>query len=235
MIAASGKSAQQQLDEIHRLAQLDDFSADGYLRRFAEEITADPVVTIDDLEARDDRLRAGLGAIDGFTQRSMRIRLDTLLASSLAMDHSIGGPFRSYLASAVISYDADLGLLRERVVGAAARVDPRGADDTAEVIVEAARAVLATRVALRDALLGLARDLATATLPTALTAARDHGLADAVRLRWSAARRDLALIVEAPARVARHSFAERLKALPAVDEQPEEAPELTRGELIELY
>ncbi len=230
MMSASGKSTQHLLDEVQGLAPLDGFAVDHFLGQLADELAADDAATLAGLEARDGRLRAALAAIDAFASKSMRIRLDHVLAA----DTSVAGRFRTYLATTIIDYDGDLGLLRQRVAAAAARVDPRGAADLAATVADAAGQVLAVRAELRRGVLALARDLAAASVVAAQHAARDHGRDDAERLRWSAARRDLERVVERPEHLAEHDWAARLRALPRVDETPEEAPALTRGELLEL-
>src|SRR4051812_39384291 len=111
MITATGKTAQQLLDEVHRLAQLDGFSVGGWGARLAEELGAEPIDTLAELEARDTGLRAAVAAIDAFAPRAMRIRLD----HALERDTSIQRPFKVYLASAIGSYAGDLELLRRRV------------------------------------------------------------------------------------------------------------------------
>lgn len=221
----------QLLDAAYNLAQLESLSS----RRYADQVRVDvgdaPAATFEALEARDGALREALAAVDAYAVKAMRIRLDHALAN----DSSVGKPLRTTLAHTVTSYALDLDLLRDRVAGAAARIDPAGAATTALAVVAAARATLEARHLLRAGVLDVARDLAAATIAAATTAARDRYAADDVRLRWLAIRRDLELTVEQPERIAQRPLADRLKALPVVDEVPEDAPELSLGELIEPY
>jgi hypothetical protein len=209
---STGKTAQELLDEVVRPAQLDGFAVEGYHARLAEEIEGADEVTLDGLEARDTRLRGALAAIDGFAGRSMRIRLDHLLA----LDTAIPPTFRTYLAGMVTSYEHDRDTLRARVATVVARSDPGRAAELADAVAAAAGEVLALRARLRDGVLALERSLAARTLPIARQAARDPYASDEVRARWTA-------------------IADRLKAVAAVDEPPdEEEAQPSREELIEL-
>jgi|GEM_PF-1472269 len=231
MNASTGTTAPQLLDEVHRLVQLDALEASDFGARLADSLGGRQAATLADLEVQDAGLRAAVAAVDGFAQKAMRIRLD----NALDQDNSIQRPFRVYLASAIGTYAGDLELLRQRVYDAAVRVDPRGAADTAAVVVEAADRVLALHVALRAEVLYLARALAEVAVPVAHHAARDRHREDAERTRWSAVSRDLALVIAQPARVLTAALADRCKALPELIEPADEPPEPTRGELIELY
>lgn len=236
MRVSTGQSAAQRLEAIYSLSQLEVFDADELVAMWRAELAPPDAapgapVKLEQLAEHDAAVRAALAAADAFAVRAMRIRLD----HALAHDNSIGKPFRTTLAHTVAAYAHDLGLLHDRVAATAVRVDPHGAAATAERVVAEARAVLGARAALHDGLFTLARDHAAAMIPHVTTAARDRYQADDVRLRWLVVRRDLELTVEDPARVARAPLADRLKSIPAVDEVPEEAPELTLGELIEPY
>lgn len=230
-MASTSKTAQQLLDEVNRLVQLEEFPIEGYVQRLASELGGEAVDSLPALEARDAGLRRALAAIDAFAPRAMRVRLD----HALAADTSIQRPFRLYLTSAIGSYAGDLELLRRRVAEAAGRVDPRGAAATADLVVDCADRTLALHAALRAEVLGLARALAEVTIPVAFAAARDRRREDAERTRWSAVRRDLELVVANPARLLEGDLAARCKALPQELEPADEPPEPTRGELIELY
>jgi len=230
MMASTGKTAQQLLDEVQSLTQLERFRVEAFLDQLRGEIAGGDVATLEALEERDQRMRGVLAAIDAFASKCMRIRL----AHVLATDTSLGPPFRTYLASTVTSHDGDLDLLRQRVIAAAARADPAGASNTATSVVDAARHVLAARSELREALFTLTRELAAVSIPVAQRAARDPSSSDVIRLRWTAARRDLELLADRPERLAEASFADRRKALPPIEEAPEQALVLTRGELLEL-
>jgi hypothetical protein len=229
MTSATARSAQQLLDAVQSLGQLDAFDGDGYVGRLTDEL-GDGTLSLAGLEARDEALRAALAAIDAFAGKDMRIRLDHLLAG----DTSVAPPLRKVLASTITSYVGRLELMGERVEGAAARVDPGRAADTAAAVVDVAERVLSTRAELRAGVLGLARQLASAALPAARAASRDRSSEDAMRQRWVAIRRDLELVVEEPQRVGAARLTERVKTLTEPDEPLEELPEPTRGELIEL-
>jgi hypothetical protein len=148
--AWTARSAQQRLDEVHRPAQLEAFDVDGYLERLAAEVAEVADVT----EGNDqpiDRLHGALAGIDAFASRVMRVALDQLLAA----DTSVAPPFRNYLASSLLEYEHDLALLRERVYGVAARVDPDGAADTATAVTNAADDALGLRARLRQGVLAM--------------------------------------------------------------------------------
>lgn len=224
-------SSDQVLDAIHAIAKLDTLSPDAYLEPLAAELDALPApTTIDGLAAHDDRLRAALAAIDAFTARAMKIRLD----HALATDTSIPPPTRKVFAATIIAYAADLNALGERVYDIAARVDRRGAEATAGAVVAAARTVLGLRDDLRAGVLARVRDLATAALPHATARAKDPALDDAVRQRWSAVRRDLETSAAHPEHIAAAPHADRVAALPPLLDEIEREPEKTFGELIEL-
>jgi hypothetical protein len=230
MATSGGRTAQQLLDAVQSLVQIDSFDPDAYAERLAAEL-AGRVEAVSTLETRDDDLRTALTAIDTYVARCMRIQLDHVLAS----DSSVATPLRKVLAGTVTSYADDLGVLRQRVLSVAMRVDARRADDTADAVVAIARRVLDDRHGLYERVLGVARALATAAIPIARQAARDRNREDAVRLRWTAVRRDLELVAEDPARIIAARLTDRLKTLVVPEEPVEEAPELTRGELIEPY
>lgn len=223
-------AAQRVLDAVQSLGQIETFDPDAYVARLAEELDTGPV-TIGSLEATDAALRGALLAIDAFSGRCMRIRLDHLLAG----DTSVAPPLRKVLAGTVTNYAGDLGLLRERVMSVASRVDPRGADDTADKVVETARQVLEERGALYERVLELGKQLASARIAAARQAARDRYAEEPVRRKWTAALRDLEQVVERPARIIEAPWGQRMATVVGPDEPLEEAPEPTRGELIEPY
>jgi hypothetical protein len=209
------KSAQQRLDEIHRMAQLDELDPAGYAQLLGEELAGEPA-TAEELDSRDAALRRALAAVDAFAKKAMKIRMD----HGLADDTLLPPTFRTYLASEVLGYENALDLLRDRVAATVGRVDPRRSHDLAEAVLEVATAVHRQRRALRDAVLELARELAAAAIPVARKAG------------WTPARRDLELLVERPARLAEAPMAQRIAQLPELEEVPEEPP--SREELIEL-
>ena len=149
MSASTTKSAQQLLDEVNRLAQVEGFDTESYLDQLGREVADDDTQTA--LEARDIQLRAALSAIDTFAAKAMRIRIDHLLADNA----SVPPRFRTYLASRVLDYHDDVDRLRVRVAEVAGRVDPDGAGDTAVAVCTAADEVLALRARLRQGVLAM--------------------------------------------------------------------------------
>lgn len=224
------RAAQQLLDAVHSLGQIESLDAEAYVGRLVEEVGGGPV-TLASLEATDDALRGAFLAIDAFSTRCMRIRLDHLLAG----DTSVAPPMRKVLAGTVTNYAGDLRLLRERVVSVAMRVDPRGADETADRVVETARQVLGLRGELYERVLEIGKQLATERIAPARQAARDRYAEEPVRRKWTAALRDLEQIVERPTRIIEARWSERVATVVGPDEPLEEPPEPTRGELIEPY
>lgn len=224
------RAAQELLDAVHGLAQLESFDPDRYSARLVEALAGEPV-TLAALEAIDDALRSALGAIDAFSARCMRIRLDHALAG----DTSVASPLRKVLAGTVTSYAGDLGRLRDRVRSVAVRVDPVGADDTADRVVASARSVLEDRAALHARVLDVARELAGARIDAARTQARDRHAEEAERRRWTAALRELEQVAARPARIAEAPWRERVATFLGPDEPLEEPPELSLGDLIEPY
>lgn len=218
------------LDRVHSLASLEALEADpgGYAERLAEEIPqAD---TLAALEARDGALAAALGRIDQAMARAMKIRLE----HALAADSSIGPPTRSVFSSTITGYAGRLSVLEERAQDVAARGGAADPDGVAERVVEAARAVLALRDALRAGVLDVVGGLARAAAPEADRRARDRNLDEPARRRWSAARRDLEAVAADPARVLAAPMAARLGALPEQLDEPDPGPEVTFADMIEL-
>lgn len=230
-MASTGASAQQLLDRVQRLAQLDELDVDAYADQLRGELAALPGESLADLEAQDERLRAILASLEGFTRRAMRIRLEYLAVDWPALTSQ----FRTLLATTVTSYVGALDKLRMRVAGSAARQDPYRAEALADVVVDAAERVLALRGALGDAVLGLAVELARAALPHVDARARTRSLDDDTRLAWTALRRDLELSIEQPLRIVGARFADRQKALRTPDLVLDEIPEPERADLLELY
>jgi hypothetical protein len=149
MSSSTTKSAQQLLDEVNRLAQVEGFDTKSFLDQLGSEVAEDNQTSA--LEARDLQLRAALSAIDTFAIKAMRIRINHLLAD----DASVPPRFRTYLASRVLDYEGDLDPLRARVAQVAARVDPDGAGDIAVAVSGAAGEVLALRARLRQGVLAM--------------------------------------------------------------------------------
>jgi hypothetical protein len=221
-------SSRQVLDRAITLAQIDALDIGAFVDAVRGELA--PGHALADLEATDDRLRDAIDAIDGFAAKAMKVRLEHVDAAT----HALPPPFRRVIATTIASYAKDTGILHERVAATAARLDPRGAGAVADAVVDAARAVLDQRARLIDGVLRLARDLAAAALPDVAKAARDRHRDDAERMKWSAARRDLEVIVDRPGFIATGRFADRVKVLEPLLDEPEAEPELTREQLIEL-
>jgi hypothetical protein len=223
-------AAQHILDQACSLARIAALEADPavYVEQLAAELPG--AATLAELEARDAAAVAALGQIDAMTARAMRIRLDHALAS----DTSIGAPTRSVFASTITGYAGRLSLLEQRARDVALRGRAADPDLVAESVVEAARAALALRAALRTGVLALIGDVARAAIPEADRRARDRSLDEPVRRRWSAARRDLEAVAADPERVLAAPMAARLGALPDQLDEPEPGREVSFADLLEL-
>jgi hypothetical protein len=215
--------AQRLLDQVQSLAAIDALAPDAYVAELGSELGPE-------LEPRDAALVAALASIDAFATRVMRIQLE----HALAADSSIGAPTRRVFAQTVASYTDDLSLLSQRARDVAARGGAGDPAHVAELVVASARATLARRADLRAGVLGLVRELATASIAEADAAARDRTRPEAERRRWSAVRRDLEALAADPAHIATAPMAARLQTLP--DQLDEPAPEATPtlADLIEL-
>jgi hypothetical protein len=218
------------LDQVQSIARIDALAADpdSYAEQLAAELPS--AATLPELDARDAQLAAALTQIDTMIARAMRIRLE----HALATENSIGPPTRMVFAQTVVSYAGKLDVLASRARDVAARGGARDADQVAELVTDAARSVLALRDALRDGVLALIVRLATAAMPDADRTARNRKLDDAVRKRWSAARRDLEAIAANPEAVAAAPMATRLAAWPEQIDEPEPEKEPSIADLLEL-
>jgi hypothetical protein len=223
-------AAQHILDQACSLARIAALEAGPavYVEQLAAELPGG--ATLVELEARDAALAAALGRVDAMIARAMRIRLD----HALAHDTSIGAPTRSVFASTIAGYAGRLSLLEQRARDVAVRGRAPDPDRVAECVVEAARASLALRDALRAGVLALIRDGARAAIAEADRRARDRSLDEPERRRWSAARRDLEAVAAEPERVLAAPMAARLAALPDQLDEPEPGRELTFADLLEL-
>jgi hypothetical protein len=144
------------LDHVQSLAAIEALVPEAYAAEVAARLP-------DEGEARDAALAAALAHIEATSARIMRIRLD----HALAADTSIGAPMRRVFAQTVVAYVADLDLLARRALDVAARGgagDPAG---VAQLVVDAARATLVLRDALRRPVLALVRERAEAALADA--------------------------------------------------------------------
>jgi len=222
--------ARQVLDRVQSLGSAEALAADPgqFAASLACELPA--IATFPQLDARDAALISALGAIDDLAARVMRLRLDVELHD----DTTLGPPTRRVFASTIVSYAGDLSLLARRVGDIAGRGGSGRAERVAEIVVEAARATLALRDAVRAPVLDLIRELATATRPEADRRARDRTLDDAERKRWSAARRDLETLAADPARIQVGALSTRLAAWPEQLDEPAAEPEVTFADMIEL-
>lgn len=145
-------SARRYLDQVHSLPRLDALDAGEYARLVAAELP--PTASLTDLEARDAQLAAAHEQLDVMIARAMRIRLDHVLAA----DTSIPAPTRNVFATTIVGYAGRLPLLAQRARDVAARGGAKDADAVAELVVDAARAVLDLRDAMRAGLLELVRE-----------------------------------------------------------------------------
>lgn len=221
----SMSSAQSVLDRVQSLAGIDALAADP--AQYAALLAA---ALPDELEACDGAFAAALQRTDELAARVMRIRLEHALAS----DSSIGAPTRKVFASTITGYADNLGLLADRVRDLAARGRSPAPDQVAEAVVEAARATLALRDAVREPVLGLIRERATAATAEADARARDRRRDDAERKRWSAARRELEAVAADPARVLTGPWVIRFASWPEQIDEPPAEPEVTFADMIEL-
>jgi hypothetical protein len=223
-------SAQHLLDQACSPARLAALEADPapYVEQLAAELPG--AATLAELEARDAALAAALGQIDALTARAMRIRLD----HALATDTSIGAPTRSVFASTITGYAGRLSLLEQRARDVAVRGRAAAPDLVAASVVEAARAALALRDALRAGVLALIGLGARTAIAEADRRARDRNLDEPQRRRWSAVRRDLEAVAADPERVLAAPMATRLAALPDQLDEPEPGREPTLADLLEL-
>lgn len=223
-------AAQQLLDRVHSLAAIDALAEEpeAYAELLAAELPGGSTLT--ELEARDAALATALGQLDLMIARVMRIRLDHVLAA----DTSIGPPTRRVFASTIVGYANNLGQLAARVHEVAVRGRAAAPDQLTEAVVDAARATLALRDALRAPVLAHVAALASAGIADADRHARDRAADEPLRRRWSAARRELEAIAQDPARVAAAAFATRLASWPEQLDEPAPAPEVTFADMIEL-
>lgn len=221
-------SAAHVLDAIHTLAALSALEPAAYTDAV---VAATPkAVSLAELEARDAYLAAALTRIDDAIGRFMKLRLDHALAD----DTSLGVPTRKVFAQTVASYAGDLAGLGTRVRELAARGRSPDPEGVAAAVVEAARATLADRDALRAGVLAHVAGLAVAGVVQADHQARDTTLGEAERKRWSAVRRDCEILAEQPAKILAAGFAARIASWPEQLDEPPPAPEVHPSELIEL-
>ena len=213
------------LDRVQSATSIEALEAEPacYADELARELPAE-------LEARDAVLAQALRHVDDTATRIMRILLD----HALAHDSSLAAPTRKVFTSTIVSYAGRLDVLEARVRDLAARGGARDPDAVAGAVSGAARRTLALRDAVREPVLVLIRERATAAIPDADRHARDRKLADAERKRWSAVRRDLEAIAEQPERVLAAPFAARVAAWPEQIDEPDPEKEPTLAELIEL-
>jgi hypothetical protein len=223
-------AAQQLLDRVHSLAAIHALAKDPqtYAELLAAELPGGS--TLAELEARDAALATALGRIELMITRVMRIRIDHVLAA----DTSIGPPTRRVFASTIVRYANNLDQLAARVHEVATRGRAAAPDQLTAAVVDAARATLALRDALREPVLAHVAALAVAGIADAHRHARHRDADEPLRRRWSAARRELEAIAQDPARVAAAAFATRLASWPEQLDEPAPAPEVTFADMIEL-
>jgi len=215
-------SARLVLDRVQSLAAIEALEAQP--EHYAAEVVAE---LSPELEARDAALADALRHIDETCARAMRIRLEH------AAD-AIPLPTRRVFASTIVSYEHQLPLLGERVLDVAHRARIANPETLATAAVDAARATLALRTALRAPMLAAIRDAATGAIAEPDRQARDRRLDDAQRKRWSAVRRELEAVAGDPARILTASFAVRVAAWPEQLDEPDPQGEPTFADMIEL-
>jgi hypothetical protein len=223
-------SSQHVLDQAQSLPQLAALETNP--RAYADQLAAElgDAASAEQLAARDDRLRDALARIDTTSERAMRIRLDQFLAG----DTAIATPTRKVFGSTVISYANKLDVLEARALDAAHRGGSPDPARAAELVVEAARATLTLRDALRDGVLALTAELAAASVSAADRQARDRRLDDSARRAWSALRRELEAVAAHPERVATAALPARLATWPESLDEPDPSTEPTFADMIEL-
>jgi hypothetical protein len=220
------------LDEIQSLAQLDAFDP-GVFVASVRDAARPAEARLADVGGELDGARGLLTAIDRFTEKAMRIRMNHL-------SDPLPQQLRTLLYSTIVSYEHDPALLRQRVAAMLGRVDPSTAAALTRQVCDAAASALATRAALRRGVVELAQRSAAAWLPAARRAARDRTQADDERESWSRARVDLEQIAARGETIEAGSFAERLgKITPPTAEatdsdEPETDPATKRFSLLEL-
>jgi hypothetical protein len=223
-------AAHQILDRLQSLARIEALEAEpaAYAEQLAGELA--DAQTLAELDARDARLRDALAQLDTAIERVARIRIDHALAD----DTSLPAATRKVFATTVLSYADRLELLAARVQDAAARGGSTYPADVAYRVTTAARAALALRADVRAPVLALIRERALAAAPLADRHARDRTLDTPARKQWSAARRDLETLGDAPDRITVAPMATRLAAWPEQIDEPDPGREPTFADMIEL-
>jgi hypothetical protein len=216
------------LDQAYSLARVEALAPNAYAQLVASEVS--PATTLADFSARDAQLIDALAHIDATIVRVMRLRLDHALAD----DTSIARPTRNVFASTIVKYADNLALLEERARDVAQKGRAADPAQTARLVVDAARATFTLRDALREGVLALIRDLASASIADADGNARDRKLDDATRKQWSAVRRDLEMVAADPHHVLTAPSPQRLAALPEQLDEPAPEREATFADMIEL-
>jgi hypothetical protein len=202
------------LDEVQHLPQLERFDPAAFLAAVRAELEP-PGASLDDLIRQLDALRGLLGDVDRFAEKSMRIRL-------VRSPDALPPQLRTLLHATVVSYERDLSLLRSRISGALARLDPATAAEVTDRVIAMAEEVLAVRATLRQVILDAAPEVAAAWLPIAERAARDRSQPDPARERWKRAWTDLQAVAARGELLETGSTAERLDRMTAPGEPPEE-------------
>jgi hypothetical protein len=220
-------SAQRLLDRVQSLAAVEGVDAAAFTDELRAELPA--TTTLADLETRDGTLSAALAAIDAFAARAMRIRMEHALAS----DPSIAAPTQRVFAQTVTQYEGRLGILEQRALDVATRGGASDARASASNVVECARATLGLRDELRAAVLALVRELAIPAVAHADACARDRNRGEPERKKWSAARRELDVLVIDPARITT-PWAGRIASWPEQLDEPAAEPPMSIADLIEI-
>ena len=215
-------SARHLLDRVQTLAQI------GALEAAPEQYAAEVVAELSaELDVRDGALADALRHIDDTCTRVMRIQLEHG-ADAIPL------PTRRVFAATIVSYEHQLPLLCDRVLDVARRARLANPEGLAAVAVDAARATLALRTALRTPVLAAIRDSAEAAVADADRQARDRRLDDSQRKRWSAVRRELEAVAGDAARILTAPFASRLATWPEQIDEPDPQAEPTFADMIEI-
>jgi hypothetical protein len=219
------------LDGVQNRSQIEAFSPDAFASLVGAAVASvGEGAGREELVAALDELRLLFKAIEQFTTRCFRIRLD------FAVDGlPVPAELRKYLAVQGTSYAGNLATLHERVASAVARLDPAAAQRTADAVVEVAERMIASRAALLEGVFATVRKLASSRIEGANNAGRDRSLPEAERKSWRAAALDLRLLAGKPERLAEKSFADRVAVLEVPEEELEPEPEgVSRFKLIEI-
>ncbi len=216
------------LDPIHRLAELDAFEPPRLLDALRDEALAAQPTTIDALGAHLDALGAVLDELERFAQKSMHVRLQTLVADPLPKQ------LMTLVTSTIVGYANDLPLLRRRILPALERNDRGSADAIMTKIEAAATRALGELATLRAGVLAIVEQVAAARLADATRLAADPIVPDDERAAWRRARVDLQQLAQRGGAITAGRTAERLALIDTPPEEPRPESTADRFSLLEI-